>query len=157
MLTVLAALALVPPPAADDQRTAILASVNSLVDALTSSDGEAIDALLERDGSFVAVDMMKPGTVRQAVTSFADVRKDANQDGPVMLEQLGIPTVLQRGPIAHVWVPYSFAVKGRKTHCGIDAFTLVRRDDRWRVAGLVYTVEPLDQCAALAAPEVPRN
>ncbi|QNM83185.1 hypothetical protein H8M03_02175 [Sphingomonas sabuli] len=155
MLTLLAAAMLVPPPVAGDDRTAILASVNSLIDALATSDGEAVDALLESEGTFVRVDLTNPAAASQRVTSFADIRKDTNKDVAVMSEKLGIPTLMQRGPIAYVWVPYGFFTGGKLSHCGIDAFTLVNRDDRWRVAGLVYTVEATSTCAALAAPTTP--
>lgn len=148
-----AVMMLTPPPLEEDQRTAILASVNAMVDALTAQDAEAVDALLESEGSFVAVDLRKAGEPRHTVTSFAELRKPDASEPPVMTERLGIPTLFQRGGIAQVWVPYRFSVRGKLSHCGIDAFTLVKRDDRWRVAGLVYTIEKTDQCKALAAPE----
>lgn len=154
MLTMLVAALLVPPPVAGDDRTAILTSVNSLIDALTSSDAEAVDALLESEGSMVSIDLTSPGASKTSVVSFAQLRKDVAAEGPPMTENLGVPTVLQRGPIAQVWVPYSFAINGKLSHCGMDAFTLVNRQDRWRITSLVYTVEAPAACAALAAPKV---
>lgn len=142
-----------PPPLPGDERTEILASVKSLIDALASNDHEAVDALLEREGSMVRHDIRDPAKPGQTVTAFAKLRKPDDGDGPVMVERLGIPTLFQRGPIAQVWVPYRFSIAGKLSHCGIDAFTLVKRDDRWRIAGLVYTVESTDRCKELAAPE----
>ncbi len=156
MLTLLLAAAMIPPPLEGDDRTAILESVNSLIDALTSSDGEAVEALIETDGSVIAVDMRIPRSPSQRTTSFDVLRTEMNREVPVMIEKLGIPTVMQRGPIAQVWVPYSFAREGKLTHCGMDAFTLVNRNDRWRTASIVYTLEKLENCAALGAPEIDR-
>jgi hypothetical protein len=46
------------------------------------------------------------------------------------------------GPIAVVWTPYDFYRGGRFSHCGVDAFTLVRVAGGWRIATGTYTVEP---------------
>ncbi|MCB2046966.1 MAG: hypothetical protein KDE32_01920 [Novosphingobium sp.] len=156
MALVLAALSMAmaaPPPLPGDERTEILASVNALVDALASNDHEAVQALLEGEGSMIRHDIRDPRKTDQTVTPFAKLREPNLRDQPVMIERLGIPTLFQRGPIAQVWVPYRFSISGKLSHCGIDAFTVVKRDDRWRVASIVYTVENTDKCKELAAPE----
>jgi len=142
----------IAPPEPGDQRTEILSSVNSLIDALAAGDHEALDALLETDGTIVRIDRRDPANLSQTVTPFAELRQPDESDRPVMIERLGIPTLFQRGEIAQVWVPYRSSIGGKLSHCGIDAFTLVKRNDRWRTAGLVYTVEGTDQCEVLAAP-----
>lgn len=58
------------------------------------------------------------------------------------------PVVHVRGGLAVVWAPYEFWRDGTTTHCGIDVVELVRQDGRWRIGGLMWTVEP-DACAAL--------
>jgi len=47
-----------------------------------------------------------------------------------------------RGNLAQVWTEYDFHLDGKFTHCGIDAFTLVRVNGDWKIAGTSYTVEP---------------
>jgi hypothetical protein len=64
--------------------------------------------------------------------------------------------VLQRGSLARVWAPYTFWMGEKKSHCGIDDFQLVRRDGRWIVTDLAFTMEPTDTCAGLGAPDSPR-
>jgi hypothetical protein len=51
------------------------------------------------------------------------------------------PLVMVHEGIAVVWTPYEFQVNGKFSHCGVDAFSLVRIDGRWKIAGIVYTVE----------------
>lgn len=72
-------------------------------------------------------------------------------DGRARLERYWSPTVLVRGHIALVWTPYEFWLDGKRSHCGIDAFDLVKVDGRWRVANAMWTVEP-DGCASLEPP-----
>ena len=152
MLLSLLAAALVPPPVPGDDRTAIIATVNTLLDGLTTGDRAKVAGVLEGEGSFAALDRRNPDKPRDRVTSFAGILASLKPEDVKLEEKIGIPTLMQRGDIAQVWAPYAFAVNGKPTHCGIDAFHLVRRGGQWRISGLVYTVESLDQCAPLAAP-----
>lgn len=72
----------------------------------------------------------------------------ARRDARVLREQYWSPTVLIRGRIALVWAPYEFRVDGKTTHCGIDTFDFVKLEGRWRVANMMWTVEP-DACTEL--------
>lgn len=154
MLVMLLAAALVPPPVAGDDRTAIIATVNTLLDGLTSGDRAKVAGVLEGEGSFAALDRRNPDKPRDRVTSFAGILASLKPEDLKLVEKIGTPTVTQHGDIAQVWAPYAFAVNGKPTHCGIDAFHLVRRDGQWRISGLIYSVEPLTTCAALGSPSL---
>lgn len=56
-------------------------------------------------------------------------------------ERMWDPEVRIRGRIAHVWTPYDFWTDGKFSHCGVDAFDLLRTDEGWKIAGGTYTVE----------------
>ena len=58
------------------------------------------------------------------------------------------PVVHVRGSIAVVWTPYEFWTDGKTTHCGIDVFDMVKEQGAWKIANMMWTVEP-DACAAL--------
>ncbi|MHB1329742.1 MAG: nuclear transport factor 2 family protein, partial [Gemmatimonadales bacterium] len=60
-------------------------------------------------------------------------------------EQLYDMVVRVDGDIALVWAPYRFLIGGKRTHCGHDAFHLVREHGAWRLEGGVYTTRP-DGC-----------
>jgi hypothetical protein len=57
------------------------------------------------------------------------------------------PLVLVHGRIAVVWAPYDFHINGEFSHCGVDAFTLIKTENGWQIAGAAYTIEPKG-CAA---------
>jgi hypothetical protein len=59
-----------------------------------------------------------------------------------MLERMWDARVLIHGRIAVLWTPYDFHRDGKFSHCGVDAFSLVKTDDGWKIAGFIYTVEP---------------
>ena len=49
--------------------------------------------------------------------------------------------------VAQVWMPYDLYIGTAWSHCGVDTFTLMKREGRWRVAALVYTIEQPPACS----------
>ena len=43
--------------------------------------------------------------------------------------------------IAVAWVPYEFWIEDKFSHCGVDAFTLFKKDGEWKIITLAYTIE----------------
>lgn len=43
--------------------------------------------------------------------------------------------------MAMAWVAYEFWSNGKFSHCGIDAFTLMKVEDHWKIVSLSYSVE----------------
>ncbi len=56
-------------------------------------------------------------------------------------ETIRDPKILVHGGIASVWAPYDFYRNGKRTHGGIDSFSLVRTAGGWKISGLVYSVD----------------
>jgi hypothetical protein len=54
-------------------------------------------------------------------------------------ERMANERVLIDGPYAVAWVDYTFYLGDQKSHCGVDAFQLVRRPTGWRIFGLTDT------------------
>lgn len=46
--------------------------------------------------------------------------------------------------IATVWAPYDLWVNDKFSHCGIDAFTLLKTSDGWKITSCSYTIETKD-------------
>ena len=128
--------------ASDDERAAVLAAVQAFFDVMSRGDTAAASEVLTADGRFYSVG--PDGTVRS--TAHASFAKQIGDRGTRLLERAWDSEVSVHGPIAQVWTPYDFHINGAFSHCGVDAFTLVKSDGRWRVAGIAYTVEP-EGCA----------
>jgi hypothetical protein len=151
MLTLLAAAMLVPPPPMGDDRTAFLSSINRFLGALDGNDPAAFAQLLDRDGRLIRIDLRPDGGRRVSTLGQFIDKPPTVADG--FVERIGIPTVQQRGPMAEVWAPYSFWIKGKRSHCGIDQFSMEKgADGTWKVVSLRYTIEAVANCDALAAP-----
>ena len=62
-------------------------------------------------------------------------------------ERIHIDGVRIDGPLALVWAPYSFYLKGSFNHCGLDTFQLIRTATGWKVQYVMYTGRK-DACPA---------
>ena len=43
------------------------------------------------------------------------------------------------GAMAHVWTPYEFYVNNKFSHKGVNAFTLFKENDQWKIVYLIDT------------------
>lgn len=118
----------------------VLAAIQGFFDAMTADDPAASRAVLMEDGQYFRVREGSEG-VEAARVRNSDYLQRLGSGADRLLERMWDPTVLVRRDIALVWTPYDFFVNGALSHCGVDAFSLVRTGDAWRIASIVYTVE----------------
>jgi hypothetical protein len=129
-----------PARAQSTERDAILATVDRLFAAMQSRDTSAARRALATGSRVVSVrgDTARVPLVAQADTSFL---RSLAAGTDRYLERIWAPEVRVRGPLATVWAPYDFHLNGVRSHCGVDAFTLVRTPSGWQVSEVIYTVE----------------
>ncbi|MEW5684174.1 MAG: hypothetical protein AB1942_04580 [Pseudomonadota bacterium] len=144
----LAALFASPAAAAtpDAEQAAIVAQVEAFFAAMKAKDPAAAKALMLEDVTFTAQRTRPDGVKLGRVPgkTFAE-----GLTGPDVLdERMWNPVVTRRGAIAVVWAPYEFLLNGKRTHCGIDVFDMVKVEGSWKIAHLMWTQEP-DACAEL--------
>lgn len=121
-------------------RDAILATVQKFFDTMASRDVEAARSLLIPEGRmFAVVDGKTPVTFRsRALQEHLDSMGTRKEH---FRERFWNPEVRIQGPIAVVWTPYDFWIDGKFSHCGVDAFDLVKTPEGWKISGGVYTVQ----------------
>jgi hypothetical protein len=150
MLATLIALALAAPAAAapDPADAPVLAVVQRFFDALAAQDAATMREIVLPGGVDTAV---TPGPDGKTTMRRLPVDETFNSAiGPGLHERIWAPVVSLRGPIATVSAPYEFQRDGKTTHCGVDVFNLVKVDGAWKIASIMWTVEP-DACAELKA------
>jgi hypothetical protein len=146
VLTASAAAAPVQPATspAGDAEAEVLAVVDRFFVAFAANDFAAM-AKLRVEGSVDFVDgPSKTGGTR---LTRRPVTVERNTPGNYR-ERYWDPDVKVRGRIAVVWAPYEFWLDGKSHHCGIDVFEMVKEDDGWKIANLMWTQEP-DACPSL--------
>jgi hypothetical protein len=126
--------------AARADTAAVLAPVQALLNTLATRDTAAARALLAPGFHLVAMGT-ETGSAPRSMDD-AGFLRTLTRGTERLLERIWQPVVHIQGPIAIVWTPYDFHIDGRFSHCGIDTFTLLRTGTEWRIASLVYTVQP---------------
>jgi hypothetical protein len=138
-------------------RDSAIAVVQEFFRAMRERDTAAARAVLTPDGHAVAT-LQGADSVTARITAHTGFVKQLAGFKETLRERMWDPTVMIRGPIAIVWAPYDFHRGETFSHCGVDAFSLVRGASGWRIVDIIYTVEPKG-CEAspldLPAPEGP--
>ena len=132
-----------PPQAAAPPavvRDAIVAVVPKFCDAIEYRDPALAKQAMLPEGQVVAVSDQNGTPVPRARTAqqFADGLANATSDS---LERMWNPDVRVQGGIGTLWTRYDFHRGGTFSHCGVDAFNLVKTADGWRIASVMYTIE----------------
>lgn len=126
-------------PAAPD-RDAIVATIQKFFDTMAARDSSGARSVLMPEGRFYSVrDGNDPPVVR-TFTNAEFLDRLASQKESVR-ERFWTPEIRIHGAIAVVWTPYDFWIDGKFSHCGVDAFDLVKTPEGWKISGGVYTVQ----------------
>lgn len=118
-------------------RDAVIAVVQRFFDAMAARDAAKMAAVLMPEGRFCSV--REDGSVRSTTIKEYVERLPSGKEK--LLERMWNPEVKMRGGIAVVWTPYDFYRDGTFSHCGIDAFDLVKTPDGWKISGAIFTIE----------------
>lgn len=125
------------------EKVAVLKTVQAFFDTMTATDVEGARKVLQPQGRFHAMRMRDGKPDVRSFTNeeyFAQLQASKQQ----MRERMWNPEVRISGLIATLWTPYDFWIDGKFSHCGIDAFELIKTEEGWKLAGGVYTLE--DKC-----------
>jgi hypothetical protein len=128
------------PAAPVVERDAVLAVVQAFFDTMAAKDVAGAQRILVPEGRFHAVGQ-QDGAPRIRTFTNADYLKDLSGMKQNVRERMWNPEVRIHGSIANVWTPYDFWRDGKFSHCGVDAFDLIKTSDGWKLAGGTYTVE----------------
>lgn len=129
--------------ASDAEGKAAIAVADSVLAALTSGDSASL-ARLTLDSAVVGGVSVRDGVERLSLRTWG-----------LYIHRTGVPTFTERGfdptvrvqdRVAQVWMPYDLYVGERWSHCGVDVFTLMKSQGRWRVAAVIYTIEQPPAC-----------
>jgi hypothetical protein len=126
------------------ERAAAVAVADAALAAISRGDMIAFtDLMLPEAVAFPTV--TREGVSRYRVRTRAEQR-DAKMTAKVT-ERGWSPEVRVNGPLAMVWYPYDLYLDGQWSHCGVDAFTLIKHEGLWRIATMAWSAEQPPACA----------
>lgn len=130
-------------------KAAVVAVVDRFFTAMSAHDDKTWSELWLPDSIATSQNIQPDGAAKLRRVPIKEMIANL-PGGPAMSEHMWTPTVTLRGPIAVVWAPYEFKLDGKRHHCGIDVFDLVKVDGAWKLASAMWTSEPT-ACEALGA------
>lgn len=139
---IVAAFAVLSVPAAahaQDERAAVIATVQKVFDAMRTRDTAIFSQVFDSSARLVGVS--RRGTPAITLTSpsqFAAAITRAKA-GDVWNERMYDPDVKIDGDLAMLWTYYTFHLNDRFSHCGIDAVMLRKVGGVWKITQLADT------------------
>jgi len=125
-----------------DEKAAVIATVQALFDAMAAKDSVAArNLLLPNSVSYIT--RQGNDSTPALVWSHENISIQMRNPDRQVRERMWNIDVLVHDRIAQLWANYDFYVNGEFRHCGIDAFTLVKEIDGWKIASGAFTVEKL--------------
>ena len=123
--------------AQDADRAAILATVQKVFDAMRTRDTALLTrrSTAPRGWSGVSTPWPSPAVSLTAPSQFGAAIAKAPA-GDVWNERIFDPEVKIDGTVAQVWAYYTFHRNATFSHCGVDAFMLVKVGTAWKITQL---------------------
>ncbi|MGH7477016.1 MAG: nuclear transport factor 2 family protein [Longimicrobiales bacterium] len=115
-----------------------LAVVERLFDGMRQRDTAAIRSTLHADARLLTAGTRDGAPGVQATPIDAFIRSIGGATA-YLDERLHDTEVRVDGDLATVWTGYHFFVDGEFSHCGVDAFQLVRMPTGWQIVSIVDT------------------
>jgi len=123
-----------------NDRIQVLNVVNRVFEAMRTSDSTLLkSSFVENPNTFTAFidqegkSQLITGDFQRFINAVGQPKEQIWNE-PIWNEKIDID-----GNIASVWVDYAFYVDDNFSHCGVDAFHLIKQDGDWKIFHLVDT------------------
>ncbi len=123
------------------EETEIINVVEKFFGAMAAHDKEAAVSVLIPQGQFFSIREDSSGAVWRN-SSHQDFLEQIATSEQNWLERMWEPKILIHDRIAVLWANYDFYRDKKFSHCGVDAFSLLKTTEGWKIAGIIYTIEP---------------
>jgi hypothetical protein len=129
-----------PAAAQAGDREQVLAAIDTFLVGLRTKDTTIMNRFVDSTTRMTLLRPLQGGGTRILVWTgpqfIANVTAPA---GPFLDEPIRNPVVHVDGDLASVWAEYQVRIEGRVSHCGFDAFHLVRKAGRWMLLNVSDT------------------
>ena len=122
--------------AQDPERAAILATVQKVFDAMRTRDTALLSQAFDSTARLVGVTTRGTPAVSLTAPSQFGAAIARAPAGDVWNERIYDPEVKIDGTVAQVWAYYTFHRNATFSHCGVDAFMLVKVGPVWKITQL---------------------
>ena len=122
----------------------VIAVVQKAFDALAAKDSAAARVALLHEGQYFSIREEGEELKIDGVSHMDFFQRIASLEDDVV-ERMWKPKVIIHGRIAVVWTNYDFFRNEKFDHSGVEAFTLLKTAEGWKIAGTIFTIEHLGE------------
>ena len=126
----------VPAVRAQSDESDVVATVQRTFDAMAAHDGVSLYQMMLPEATIVAV--LPDGKMR-TLTGDEFIKRSVSSQEKV-LERMWDTMVSVNAGVATLVAPYDFHRNGKRSHCGVDAVTLHKANERWRIVQIFFTM-----------------
>lgn len=121
-----------------DERDAVLAVVQRLWDGMRTRDTALVRSVFDSTALLTRV-VTRDGVSRVQVLPISGFIEALGRSTETWNERMFAPEVRIDGSLATVWTEYDFHLGTQFSHCGVDAFQLLKTSAGWKVVALSDT------------------
>jgi hypothetical protein len=121
-----------------DEREAVLAVVQRLWDGMRTRDTALVRSVFDSSATLTRI-ATHNGEARVQVTPVSGFLAALGRANQEWNERMFAPDVRIDGPLAIVWTEYDFHLGTQFSHCGVDAFQLLKTGAGWKIVALSDT------------------
>ena len=121
-------------------------TVDQLFAGMRTGDSSLVSQSFTTDATLQSVSLTSDGRIRvgkDAIGGF--VKAVGTPHKEIWDERIYDLQIQVDGPMATVWAPYKFYVGENFSHCGVNAFTLIKTEKGWKIASITDTRRK-DEC-----------
>lgn len=117
-------------------RAAVLATVQKVFQAMHTRDTALLTQAFDTSARLVGVSTRGAPAVRLLLPGAFGAAIASAPAGAVWNERIWDPEVRIDGDVAQVWAYYTFHLNDTFSHCGVDAFMLLKVGSEWKITQL---------------------
>lgn len=123
-----------------DESTAVINVIKQLFDGMRANDSVRIKAISHPEAQLRTTTIDREGKPRMVSESFSRFISSVGKPAPKMLdERIWSYDVRIDQNLAAVWTEYTFYLGDQMSHCGVNAFQLMKTTEGWKIIGITDT------------------
>lgn len=123
------------------EEKAVLEIVDLFFEGMANRDTALLNSIMTPEGRYYGIHETN-GDWTEHTASHERFIDGLTKETDLIQERIWNPEIKVHKTIAMVWAPYDIYANGKFMHCGIDAFSLIKTNEEWKIAGTVFTMEP---------------
>ncbi len=125
---------------AQSQQSEVRAIVDQLFTGMKTGDSSLVAKSFTADATLQSVSLAADGKVKASKDGIGGFIKAVGTPHQAMWDERIYDLKIQvDGPMATVWAPYKFYLGEKFSHCGVNAFILIKTESGWKIAGITDT------------------